>query len=67
MELTGGMADSGNLADCPIGIAEGVAEDNIVDKYDEIRRAIWHKIINPVSNDNILRLYSQDPNKGFGE
>ena len=35
------------------------------DRYDEIRRAIWHKIINPVSSDNILRLYSQDPNKAL--
>jgi 2-polyprenyl-6-methoxyphenol hydroxylase-like FAD-dependent oxidoreductase len=61
--LTGGMVDAGNLADCIIGVAEGIADSSIFDKYDEIRRAMWHKIINPVSSDNILRLHSQDPDK----
>jgi 2-polyprenyl-6-methoxyphenol hydroxylase-like FAD-dependent oxidoreductase len=63
--LTGGMADAGNLADCIIGIAEGIADDSILDKYDEIRRAMWHNIINPVSSDNILRMHSQDPDKAL--
>jgi hypothetical protein len=34
--LTGGMVDARNLADCIIGIAEGVADESILDKYDEI-------------------------------
>jgi FAD binding domain len=63
--LTGGMVDAGNLADCLIGLAEGIANDDILDKYDEIRRGMWHKIINPVSSDNILRLHSQDPDKAL--
>jgi 2-polyprenyl-6-methoxyphenol hydroxylase-like FAD-dependent oxidoreductase len=61
--LTGGMVDAGNLADCLIGLAEDIADDDILDKYDEIRREMWHKIINPVSSENILRMHSQDPNK----
>ena len=63
--LTGGMVDAGNLADCLIGLAEGIANDDILDKYDEIRRAMWHNIINPVSSDNILRMHSQDPDKAL--
>jgi 2-polyprenyl-6-methoxyphenol hydroxylase-like FAD-dependent oxidoreductase len=63
--LTGGMVDAGNLADCLIGLVEGIANDDILDKYDEIRRAMWHKIINPVSSDNILRMHSQDPDKAL--
>ena len=63
--LTGGMVDAGNLADCLIGLAEGIANDGILDKYDEIRRAMWHNIINPVSSDNILRMHSQDPDKAL--
>ena len=59
--LTGGMVDAGNLADCLIGIAEGIADEDILDKYDEIRRAMWHNIINPVSSDNILRMHTKDP------
>jgi 2-polyprenyl-6-methoxyphenol hydroxylase-like FAD-dependent oxidoreductase len=63
--LTGGMVDAGNLADCIIGVAEGIADPSIFDKYDEIRRGMWHKIINPVSSDNILRLHDQDPDKAL--
>jgi len=59
--LTGGMVDAGNLADCLIGIAEGIVDEDILDKYDEIRRAMWHNIINPVSSDNILRMHTKDP------
>lgn len=58
MGLTGGMVDAGNLADCLIGLAEGIANDGILDKYDEIRRAMWHNIINPVSSDNIIRMHT---------
>jgi 2-polyprenyl-6-methoxyphenol hydroxylase-like FAD-dependent oxidoreductase len=63
--LTGGMVDAGNLADCIIGIAEGIADDDILDKYDEIRRAKWHKIINPVSSDNIIRMHTKDPDEAM--
>src|SRR5579871_4353899 len=63
--LTGGMVDAGNLADCLIGLAEGIADDDILDKYDEIRRAMWHKIINPVSSDNILRMHTKDPDRAL--
>jgi 2-polyprenyl-6-methoxyphenol hydroxylase-like FAD-dependent oxidoreductase len=58
MGLTGGMVDAGNLADCLIGLAEGIADDDILDKYDEIRRGMWHNIINPVSSDNIIRMHT---------
>ena len=63
--LTGGMVDAGNLADCIIGVAEGIADPSIFDKYDEIRREMWHKIINPVSSNNLLRMHSQDPEKAL--
>jgi hypothetical protein len=59
--LTGGLVDAGNLADCLIGLAHGVADERILDKYDEIRRAMWHEVINVVSTANLLRLNSQDP------
>jgi 2-polyprenyl-6-methoxyphenol hydroxylase-like FAD-dependent oxidoreductase len=58
MGLTGGMVDAGNLADCLFGLAVGIANDDILDKYDEIRRAMWHNIINPVSSDNIIRMHT---------
>ena len=54
--LTGGIADVGGLIDCLIGIYDGRAGPQILDRYDEIRRDMWHKIINPISSDNIKRM-----------
>ena len=59
--LTGGIVDVGGLSQCLIGIFEGKATDDILDKYDEVRRKIWHDIINPVSSRNFVRV-SSDPN-----
>jgi len=58
--LTGGIVDVGGLSQCLIGIAESKATDDILDKYDEVRRRIWHEIINPVSSGNFVRV-SSDP------
>jgi hypothetical protein len=55
--LTGGMVDAGNLADCLIGIHKGLADESILDKYDEIRRQMWHNVIDPVSSDNLKRMH----------
>jgi FAD binding domain len=55
--LTGGMVDAGNLADCLIGIHKGLADESILDKYDEIRREMWHNVINPVSSENLQRMH----------
>src|SRR5271169_5472388 len=64
--LTGGLVDAGNLGDCLIGLAKGIAEDSILDKYDEIRRAAWHDVINPMSSSNITSM-QYDPNEGLDE
>ncbi|KAK4220856.1 hypothetical protein QBC38DRAFT_540384 [Podospora fimiseda] len=57
MGLTGGIADVGGLYECLLGIHAGLADDSILDKWDEVRRDIWHKVINPISTDNLKRLY----------
>lgn len=58
--LTGGIVDVGGLSQCLIGIAQGKTTDSILDKYDEVRRKIWHELINPVSSANFIRV-SSDP------
>jgi len=58
--LTGGIVDVGGLSQCLIGISQGKATDKILDKYDEVRRGVWHNIINPVSSGNFVRV-SSDP------
>lgn len=59
--LTGGFIDIGGLAECLIGIEKGKAGDDILDKYDEIRRTIWHELLNPRSSANFLRVSATDP------
>ena len=61
MGLTGGFADVGGLYDCLYGIYAGKADESILDKYDEIRRAKYNEIIDPISSSNIERLW--DPEK----
>lgn len=65
MGLTGGIADIGSLYDSLLGIHTGQADDSILDKYDEIRRKIWYEIINPVSSENIRRLFDQDADQAL--
>jgi 2-polyprenyl-6-methoxyphenol hydroxylase-like FAD-dependent oxidoreductase len=57
MGLTGGIADVGSLYDSLAGIHTGQADDSILGKYDEVRRRIWHEIINPISSENMTRLF----------
>jgi 2-polyprenyl-6-methoxyphenol hydroxylase-like FAD-dependent oxidoreductase len=59
--LTGGIADVGGLADCLIGMHTGKATDKILDKYCEVRRQIWHEVIDPISSSNMRRVFAQNP------
>ncbi|KAL5315893.1 hypothetical protein ACEPPN_016767 [Leptodophora sp. 'Broadleaf-Isolate-01'] len=58
--LTGGLVDAGNLFDCLNGIHQGLANDDILSRYDVVRREMYNNIIDPVSSDNIRRLW-HDP------
>jgi len=39
----------------------GLADASILDKYSEIRRQKYNDIVNPISSENIVRLFGQDP------
>lgn len=58
--LTGGFADITGLAECLEGITTGRADDSILDKYDEVRRSIFHTVIDPISTANFLRVSTLD-------
>ena len=34
-----------------------MADESILDKYDEVRRDMWHKFIDPISSSNIRRMH----------
>lgn len=62
MGITGGLVDVGNLFDCLDGIHKGLVDepDVLLDRYDQVRREKWHKIINPVSSGNIQTMWSDE-------
>lgn len=64
--LTGGLVDAGNLFDCLNGIHQGLADENILSRYDEVRRKMYARFIDPISSENIRRLW-QDPVKAREE
>lgn len=63
--LTGGLVDIEGLYECLAGIYEGKADDSILDKYSEIRRQKYLTIVDPISRDNVQRLFTQDPETVF--
>lgn len=63
--LTGGLTDVGGLYDCLIGVYEGKADESILDKYSEMRRQRFKIVTDPISTENIKRLYDQDPDKAL--
>ncbi|KAJ9494711.1 hypothetical protein H2202_009787 [Exophiala xenobiotica] len=63
--LTGGLTDVGGLYDCMIGVYEGKADESILDKYSEMRRHKFHTVTDPISTENIKRLFDQDPDKAM--
>ena len=62
MGLTSGISDIGGLYDCLAGIYSGEADaEYILEKYHEVRSQKYKEIIDPVSSENIVRLFGQDP------
>lgn len=44
------------MYDALIALREGKADDTILDKYSEVRREKWQKIIDPMSRANFRRV-----------
>ncbi|KFY95304.1 hypothetical protein V500_02857 [Pseudogymnoascus sp. VKM F-4518 (FW-2643)] len=63
--LTGGIVDVGGLYDCLVGIYECKADPSILDKYSDIRSQKYKEIIDPISSENIRRLFDQDSDKAL--
>lgn len=64
MGLTNGMVDVGGLADCLIGIHRGVASEDILDKYDSVRRGIFQDVVDGITTANLKRIM-QDSSQAF--
>lgn len=59
--LTGGLLDAGALANALIDRICHNAPDNILDKYSEVRRAVFQNVVDPTAQANLRRLCESDP------
>ncbi|KFY94446.1 hypothetical protein V500_03255 [Pseudogymnoascus sp. VKM F-4518 (FW-2643)] len=59
--LTGGIVDVGGLYDCLVGIYEGKAGEEILNTYSDVRRAKYNDVVNPISSENLVRMFKADP------
>ncbi|KKY14274.1 putative monooxygenase fad-binding protein [Diplodia seriata] len=57
MGLMSGIVDVGGLYDCLVGIHEGKADETILDKYNDVRQQKWRDVIDPISCENLRRLW----------
>jgi hypothetical protein len=55
----------GGLYDCLVGIYDNVATPDILDTYSDVRRKKFTDIVDPLSSENIRRLFAQDPEKAL--
>jgi hypothetical protein len=64
MGLTSGIVDIGGLYDCLAGVYHGKANPEIIlEKYHQVRSQKFQEIIDPISSQNLVRLFGQDPDK----
>lgn len=63
--MTGGIVDVGGLYDCLVGIYDGKADDSILEKYSDVRREKYQTMVDPLSTENLLRLFDQNPDTAF--
>lgn len=55
----------GALVDCLYGIYDGKAGIDILDKYDQLRREVYHTATDPISTTNLERI-QKDPESVVG-
>ncbi|KAH7357100.1 hypothetical protein BKA65DRAFT_548486 [Rhexocercosporidium sp. MPI-PUGE-AT-0058] len=63
--LTSGIVDVGGLYDCLSGIYNGLADESILDKYDEVRRRIFIEQVDKLSTANLQRVMMAEPDRAL--
>lgn len=53
--------DVGGLYDCLVGIYESKAGEEILNTYSDVRRAKYNDVVNPISSENLVRMFKADP------
>ncbi|KAI8714023.1 putative monooxygenase [Fusarium sp. LHS14.1] len=63
--LTGGIVDVGGLYDCLAGMYDNKTSEAILDIYNRIRRQKYQDIIDPISSDNLRRMFTIHPDEAL--
>ena len=53
----------GGLHECLKGIYTGVADESILDIYSDIRRKRYQEVVDPISSDNLRRMFTVHPDE----
>jgi 3-(3-hydroxy-phenyl)propionate hydroxylase/6-hydroxy-3-succinoylpyridine 3-monooxygenase len=61
--LMGGLYDSFALSETLAAVVQGEAGDEILDRYSELRRKVYHEVISPISSES-LRLVFNSADQG---
>ena len=56
--LMGGLYDSFALSEALAAVVNGQAGDDILDRYSEIRRTIYHEVISPISSESLRLVFN---------
>jgi 3-(3-hydroxy-phenyl)propionate hydroxylase len=56
--LMGGLYDSFALSEALAAVVSGQAGDEILDRYSDIRRKIYHEVISPISSESLRLVFN---------
>jgi 3-(3-hydroxy-phenyl)propionate hydroxylase len=56
--LMGGLYDAFALSEALAAVVHGHARDEILDRYSELRRKIYHEVISPISSESLRLVFN---------
>lgn len=58
--LMGGLYDAFALSEALAAVVHGMASDEILDRYSEQRRIVYHEIISPISSESLRLVFNSE-------
>jgi 3-(3-hydroxy-phenyl)propionate hydroxylase/6-hydroxy-3-succinoylpyridine 3-monooxygenase len=54
----GGLYDAFALSEALAAVVHGNASDDILDRYSELRRKVYHEVISPISSESLRLVFN---------
>jgi 3-(3-hydroxy-phenyl)propionate hydroxylase len=58
--LMGGLYDSFALSEALAAVVQGNAGDEILDRYSELRRKVYHEVTSPISSESLRLVFNSN-------